>query len=147
MAAPALPALRLKDISIKTNQSFSSGSNVHEMGTSQINWTHPLWYQNVYLKYDLVNHFFNKWFFEINYLFYLLTIAKKTTKIVSYLLKILGETFRHMELLNWFLNWLIEYLETLVRPEIKGKTDKIHKILQERWNFYPNNADWFQSRV
>ena len=28
------------------------------------------------------------------------------------------------------MNWLIEYLETLVRPEIKGKTDKIHKILQ-----------------
>ena len=133
MAAPALPALRLKDISIKTNQSFSSGSNVHEMGTSQINWTHPLWYQNVHLKYNLLNHFFPKWFFEINYIFY--NNCKKTqtirrVHIEHYLLKILGETFRHMELLNWFLNWLIEYLETLVRPEIKGKTDKIHKILQ-----------------
>ena len=119
IAGCSISALRLKDISIKTNQSFSSGSNVHEMGTSQINWTHPLWYQNVYLKYNLLNYFLYKWFFEINYNS-LSTIAKK--QIVSYLLRVLGSGWNFPSYGAFKLIFeLIECLVTLVRPDIKVK--------------------------
>ena len=109
IAGCSISALRLKDISIKTNQSFSSGSNVHEMGTSQINWTHPLWYQNVDLKYNLLNHFAPNGSLKLIIFFFINNCKEKTHKSLSmnyYLLEILGETFRHLELLNWFLNWL-----------------------------------------